>query len=170
MKTSTLLRATLATKYRADLTYDNGVTMTMAGGHNDIKGGTKWIGTDGWVYVNRGAYDASRDDLKKKIQKRQGDKVVEAAAPPKLGDDVIKNRLYNSPGHQRNFLDSVKSRQPTVTPVETAHHSAIPGHLTLIALMLNRTIKWDPVKEVIVGDAEASKLLSREYRAPWKLA
>ena len=159
-----------ATKYRADLTYDNGVTMAMAGDHNEIKGGTKWIGSEGWVHVNRGSYDASRDDLKKKIQKRQGDKVVEAAAPPKLGDDVIKNRLYNSPGHQRNFLDSVKSRQPTVTPVETAHHSAIPGHLTLIALMLNRPIKWDPVKEEIVGDAEASKLLTREYRAPWKLA
>ena len=29
----------------------------------------------------------------------------------------------------RNFIDSVKSRQPTITPVETGHHSAIPGHL-----------------------------------------
>jgi hypothetical protein len=36
--------------------------------------------------------------------------------------------------------------------------------------MTNRTIKWDPAKEVIVGDEDASKLLSREYRGPWKLA
>ena len=63
----------------------------------------------------------------------------------------------------------MKSRQPTVTPVETAHRSATPGHLALIAFLVNRTIKWDPVKEQIIGDEEASKLLTREYRGPWKL-
>jgi len=35
--------------------------------------------------------------------------------------------------------------------------------------MVNRPIKWDPVKEEIIGDLEASKLLTREYRGPWKL-
>jgi hypothetical protein len=69
----------------------------------------------------------------------------------------------------RNFIDCVKSRQPTVTPVETAHHSAIPGHLGLIALLVGRKIKWDAAKEVIVGDQDASKLLTRGYRSPWKL-
>jgi predicted dehydrogenase len=159
-----------ATVYRAEAKYAGGITMTIAGGHDDIKMGTKWIGTDGWVYVNRGAaYDASKPELKQIIKKREGDQVVEAAKAPKLGDDVIKTRLYNTPGHHRNFLDCVKSRQPTVTPVTTAHRSAIPGHLALIALMLNRPVKWDPEKEVINGDTEASKLLGREYRGPWKL-
>jgi predicted dehydrogenase len=158
-----------ATKYRAEAKYANDVTMTIAGGHPDIKMGTKWIGTDGWVYVNRGAYDASKPELKQIVKKRDGDKVVESAAAPKLGDDVIKTRLYNTPGHHRNFLDCVKSREPTVTPVTTAHRSATPGHLALISMMVNRPLKWDPVKEEIIGDAEASKLLGREYRAPWKL-
>jgi predicted dehydrogenase len=158
-----------ATKYRTEAKYPGDILMTIAGGHDDIKMGTKWIGTDGWVYVNRGAYDASKPELKQMIKKREGDKVVDAAKAPKLGDDVIKTRLYNTPGHHRNFLDCVKSRQPTVTPVTTAHHSAIPGHLSLIALMLNRTLKWDAAKEVILDDAEASKKLGREYRAPWKL-
>ena len=158
-----------ATKYRAEAKYAGGITMTIAGGHDDIKMGTRWIGTDGWVYVNRGAYDASKPELKQIIKKREGDKVVEAAKAPKLGDDVIKSRLYNTPGHHRNFLDCVKSRQPTVTPVATAHRSAIPGHLALIALMVNRPLKWDPIKEVIIGDEEASKLLGRDYRGPWKL-
>jgi hypothetical protein len=69
----------------------------------------------------------------------------------------------------RNFLDCVKSRKPTITPVEAAHHSAVPGHLGLIAMLVGRKIKWDPEKEVILDDAEASQLLSRPYRAPWKL-
>src|SRR5262245_14693146 len=34
-------------KYRIELKYPNDVTMIIAGGHSDIKGGTKWIGTDG---------------------------------------------------------------------------------------------------------------------------
>ena len=80
-----------------------------------------------------------------------------------------KVKLYESPGHVRNFLDCVKSRQPTVAPVETGHHSAIPGHLGLISMLTGRKIKWDVAKEEIIGDADASKLLTREYRAPWKL-
>ena len=90
--------------------------------------------------------------------------------------DLAKVRLYRSgevleqKSHYRNFLDCVKSRKPTITPVETAHHSLVPGHLALIAMMVGRKIKWDAKKGVIVGDKEASKLLGREYRAPWKLA
>lgn len=158
-----------ATKYRSEASYAGGITMTIAGGHPDVRMGTKWIGSDGWVWVDRGGYDSSKDDLKQKIQKRVGDKVVDAFKAPKLGDDIIKTRLYATPGHHRNFLDCVKSRKPTVTPVETAHRSATPGHLSLISLMLNRAVKWDPEKEVIVGDEEASKLLTRAYRGDWKL-
>ena len=69
----------------------------------------------------------------------------------------------------RNFIDCVKSRQPTITPVETAHHSAIPGHLGLISMLVGRKIKWDVANEVILDDPEASKLLTRPYRKPWKL-
>lgn len=160
-----------ATKYRAEAKYAGDITMTIAGGHKDIEKGTKWIGTDGWVWVNRGgAYECSNPELRQVIKKRNDKgEVVEAYKAPKLGDDVIKTRLYETPGHHRNFLDCVKSRKPTVTPVETAHASAVPGHLALISLMLNRPVKWDPVKEVILGDEEASKLLGRAYRGDWKL-
>ena len=85
-----------------------------------------------------------------------------------LPEELRKVKLYESPGHQRNFLDCVKSRQPTITPVETAHHSAIPGHLGLISMLVGRKIYWDVATETIIGDPEASKLLTREYRAPWQ--
>jgi hypothetical protein len=32
-----------------------------------------------------------------------------------------------------------------------------------------QTIKWDPDKEEIIGNSDASRLLSRPYRQPWKL-
>ncbi len=142
-----------ATKYRITCKYPNDVTMVIAGGHPDIRSGTKWIGTDGWVWVDRGAQDASNVDLFAQIP-----------------EDKYKVHLYKSDNHHRNFLDCVKSRKPTITPVETAHHSALPGHLGLISMLVGRKLKWDSAKEKILGDAEASKLMSRPYRAPWKLA
>lgn len=143
------------TKYRCTLQYPNDVTMILAGGHDDIKGGTKWIGSEGWVWVNRGAFDCSNESLKEFKE---------------LPEAMRKVKLHKSTNHYRNFLDCVKSRQPTITPVETAHRSAVPGHLALISMLVGRKIRWDAKREVIIGDREASKLLTRSYRKPWKLA
>ena len=46
-------------RYRIELKYPKNITMVIAGGHNDIRSGAKWIGTKGWVSVDRGAFDAS---------------------------------------------------------------------------------------------------------------
>lgn len=62
------------------------------------------------------------------------------------------------------------SRKPAITPVETAHHSAVPGHLGLISMLVRRKIRWDAQAEKIIEDAEASRLLTRPYRLPLKLA
>ncbi len=160
-----------ATKYRAEATYHNGVKMIIAGGHGDIASGTKWIGDKGWVHVDRGRFDCSNPEFKKVIQQRNGDKVVEKAIHVELPDDVAKIRLMKSPtGHQGNFIDCVRTRARTLTPVTTAHRSAVPGHLALISMITGRKIKWDPAKEEIVGDEDAAKLMGREYRGPWKLA
>jgi predicted dehydrogenase len=140
------------TKYKIDLKYPRDITMTIAGGYPEIRMGAKWIGTDGWVWVNRGEYDASTLDWFAKIP-----------------DDQYKVKLYRSDNHQANFIECVKSRKPTITPVETAHHSAIPGHLGLISMMVGRKIKWDADREVILDDSEASSLLTRNYRVPWAL-
>jgi predicted dehydrogenase len=113
------------TKYRIELKYPKDITMIIAGGYPDIRSGTKWIGTDGWVWVDRGGFDATNTDWFQQIPA-----------------DKYTVKLYKS---------------------------AIPGHLGLISMLVGRKIKWDVAKEVIVGDAEASKLLTRPYRQPWKM-
>jgi predicted dehydrogenase len=141
-------------KYRKEVTkYPNDVALTISGGSPAIGMGTKWIGTDGWVWVDRAGIDASNPAWLK------GDS---------LPDDLRKIKLYESSEHRRNFLDSVKSRKPTITPVETAHHSTLPGHLGLISMLVGRKIHWDVAQEKILNDTAASELLSRPYRAPWK--
>jgi predicted dehydrogenase len=144
-----------APQYRFELKYPQGITMTIAGGHPDIKMGVKWIGSEGWVWVDRSGFDASNPDWK------QG---------KYLSRELRKIKLYTSSSHQQNFLDCVRSRQSTITPVEVGHHSAIPGHLCLISMRTGKKIRWDVKDEKIIGDAEASKLLRREYRAPWKMS
>jgi hypothetical protein len=71
--------------------------------------------------------------------------------------------------HYASFIASVKSRERTLTPAEVALRSATPGWLGQIAMLTGRMIKWDPNKMEIVGDAGATKLLSRDMRAPWRL-
>jgi predicted dehydrogenase len=143
------------TKYRIELKYPADITMIIAGGHSDIRSGTKWIGTEGWVWVDRGAFQASNAEWRDYRE---------------LPEEMRKVKLYKSSNHHGNFLACVKSRQPTITPAETAHHSAIPGHLGLISMLVGRKLKWDTATEQIQNDAEASKLLTRDYRPPWKMA
>ena len=45
----------------------------------------------------------------------------------------------------------------------------VTGHLGYIASVVGRKLKWDAAHQQIVDDPEASKLLSREMRAPWHL-
>ncbi|MCC7491503.1 MAG: Gfo/Idh/MocA family oxidoreductase [Fimbriimonadaceae bacterium] len=119
---------------------------------NAIRGGTRWIGADGrWIWVTRGAQDANPRSL---LHER-------------VGPD--EQPLYVSSNHQRNFVDSVLTRRPAITPAETAHRSASLGHLGLIALRLGRTLHWDPVRETFANDAGATQLLGHAARAPWRL-
>jgi predicted dehydrogenase len=149
------------TRYRITLKYPKDITMIIAGGHGDIRSGAKWIGTDGWVWVDRGGFDASNTDWFQKLPEN------------------CTVKLYRSDNHQADFITCVKSRKPTITPANTAHHSALPGHLGLISLLaghdengkrIGRKIRWDPEREVILGDPADAAFLSRPYRPPWRLA
>ncbi|MDA2939298.1 Gfo/Idh/MocA family oxidoreductase [Acidobacteria bacterium AH-259-A15] len=71
--------------------------------------------------------------------------------------------------HVQNFIQSVKSRKKPAAEVEIGHKSVIACHLGNIAARLRRYVRWDAGKEKITGDAQAQKLVGREYRAPWKL-
>lgn len=85
--------------------------------------------------------------------------------PPSV---VIPN--YKGNGIQGDFLHCVKTRQRPFRDVEVAHRTMTVCHLGNIAYWLNRPIKWDPIQEEIIGDAEASRWLSRPLRSPWHLA
>ncbi len=128
--------------------YQDGVTITMSS-KNEM--GTRWIGDNGWVYVNRGKLDASNKAWLSKDFDRG----------PK--------RAYKSADHTRNFIDGVKTRTECICPAETGHRSITPGHLAYVSATVGRKINWDPKKERIIDDRDAEKVLRVDYRRPWKL-
>lgn len=112
---------------------------------------TRFIGSEGWVRIWRGGIDANPKSL----------------LTSKIGDGDV--RLLESPRHDQNFVDSIRSRKEAVSPIGDAVHSDVISHLCNIAVRTGHKIKWDSKKEIILDDAEATAMLSRPLRSGWTL-
>jgi len=66
-----------------------------------------------------------------------------------------------------DFLSTIEMGGRPVCDIEAIHYSTNLSLLGMLSYKLGRSVAWDGAKEVCVGDAEASKLLRREYRKPW---
>ncbi|MBM3878915.1 MAG: Gfo/Idh/MocA family oxidoreductase [Verrucomicrobia bacterium] len=116
-----------------------------------IDHGTAFEGSEGWVLVDRSQIRTSPERL---VEEKFG------------GNDL---RLIQSSNHVRNFLDSIRSRQPAICPIEDAVQADVLCHLSDIATRFPRPLKWDPAKERFAGDAEANRHLKlRPVRSPWQ--
>jgi hypothetical protein len=114
------------------------------------RGGVTFEGSEGWVWVNRGAIEANPKSL----------------LDTEIGPNEV--HLYRSDNHFRNFIDCVLSREEPIAPIEAAHRSITIAHLGNISLRLGRDLKWDPAAERF-SDDEANRMLSRPMRGEWKL-
>ncbi len=126
--------------------YANGVTMTR-----DEANGVLFTGTKGKVETNRGHLKTWPDELKN----------------TKLKPNDV--HLYESNNHYADWLDAIRKRSKPICDIETGCRSVTVCHLGNIAHTLQRPLRWDPEKEVFVGDADANRLLWRPYRQPWHL-
>ena len=134
--------------------YADGVTMRFTGagpGFEGVRQGITFEGSEGWVWVNRGAIEASRASL---LQERAGP------------DEV---HLPVSTHHQQNLLDCIRTREQPIANIEVAVRSDAVCQLGWIAFKLQRKLRWDPALEVFVGDVDANRMLQRTMRAPWRL-
>jgi hypothetical protein len=91
--------------------------------------------------------------------------VKERQTPP----DIHIPNYQGRGGIFGDFLHCVRTRQRPFRDIERAHRTASLCHLGNIAYWLKRPLKWDPVKEEIVGDPEAARWLDRPMREPWRL-
>jgi predicted dehydrogenase len=93
-----------------------------------------------------------------KIQVWDGDKRLIPA------EQLPQPTKLSTVDHMRNFVDAVRDGAPLNAEIEIGFQSSALAHLGTIAARLGRSLKFDPAKREITGDAEANKLLGREYR------
>jgi len=117
----------------------------------DGRNGVLFVGTEGRIEVNRGHLRTWPESLR----------------DHRLGPNDM--HLYRSSNHCQNWLECIRTRRRPICDAEIGCRSATVCHLGAIALWLDRTIRWDPVAERIVGDEYAARWLDRPMRAPYRL-
>ena len=70
--------------------------------------------------------------------------------------------------HVGSFLDAVRENKPTTCTPADAFKSTATVQLAMIALANGCKINWDDEKNEIINNPDASRLLKRNYRPPWK--
>lgn len=84
-------------------------------------------------------------------------------------EDQKKIQAMPDPEPRLNFVEAVKTRQQPANHAEASHRSVTILHLGNVAIRCGRKIHYDPVKEEVIGDDEANRLVSQPMRAPWRL-
>ncbi|MDR3194274.1 MAG: Gfo/Idh/MocA family oxidoreductase [Tannerella sp.] len=150
--------------YETEMLYDNGVIVRGTTDSDEKPNGVLFTGSEGWLFVSRGAYAASPNEpISTKSEALQASD-VRILAP--LGADAL--RLYVSTDHHGNWLESIRTGTKNITPAEVAHRSCTACLLQHIAMKLNRRLYWDPVLERFKNDDEANAMIARPHRPPYQ--
>ncbi len=134
-------------------------TLRHANGHSPYGSGygIVFYGADATMYLDRSGYEIIP----------QGNRSKAATFGKPRVDNFMPAEL--SVPHIRNFLDCVKSRKRPAADVEIGHRATVVPHLGNVALKAGRRIHWDARREQIIGDKDAERFLTRDYRKPYVL-
>lgn len=129
------------------LIYANGIEMEHV---HEKPGGCVFYGENGKLHIDRGVLTSDPESI---------------VAEP-LGADEV--HLYESPGHHRDWVDCIKSREKPLCDVEIGARSATICHLTNLAYAHHKPMNWDP-QQWRFDNAEANDWRDHPRRDPWQL-
>jgi predicted dehydrogenase len=127
---------------RVRMKYADGCELILDG-DNSIKDAAFIEGPDGKVFKG---FKSTIPDLRRKV-----------------------SQLPEPVPQQTDFGDTVRNRKTFALNESNGHRSCTLINLAKIAIRIGRPIRYDPVKERIVGDEEANRLIDQPMRAPWHL-
>jgi len=127
----------------------------------------KLYGEKGTLSCSTMQYDFVPDGDGKKIH---GDVVYEREKYPEdlKEKDIELNAAPAMRRHMLNFLEAIDTGTRPVADIEEGHISTASCILANLSMQLNRPLRYNPAAREITGDPEATALLHRNYRAPWK--
>ncbi len=143
----------------ARVLYADGVEITHRNGN-----GIMFYGDKGKLYVNRGKFQLWIGEQEKANDVNECSAILKELLPPNAV------RLYSSYDHLGDWLKSMQTRKPPICDVEIGHRTATVCNLVNAVYFYRRAIKWDPARETFNDGTGDPSWLTREYRAPWKLA
>ena len=143
--------------------YDNGISVLTSGGYPN---GIKYEGSEGWIFVSRGAYVASSSDP---IAKEESKKALDASDPKILESKIGPNEthLYKIDDQHGNWLDCIQSRKDPISPVDMGHMACVVCLISHIAMKIPRKLHWNSKAERFINDDQANALLTRSQRKPY---
>ncbi|TDE10547.1 Gfo/Idh/MocA family protein [Dyadobacter psychrotolerans] len=133
--------------------YANGVELTCEQTPTS-KPSIKYTGSDGWILVADfpGTIKASNPQI--------------LTSRPGKGELDLSQTLWD----KTDFIEAVKTRRKTLEPIEVGHRTISISQIGLIACQIGEKLKWDPAKELFVGNNAANALLASPLaRKEWIL-
>lgn len=137
--------------FRIEYRYADGLRVIMSTVEDSKAWGTKFVGTQGWIFTENDRLETNPQNLR----------------TVKLKD--TDERLFVSNHHHRNFIDAVLNRGRTAAGPESSQRAATMCHLGAISAALGRAIKFDPATESFPDDSEAQAKVLRPLRGGWSL-
>jgi len=127
---------------------------------NKYPSGVRYEGDEGWISAGPGRLPDTGEIPPDLLD--ASDKTVFTS---EIGANEI--HLFKTDSLHGNWVDCVKTRNLTLIPAEVGHRSCSLALLGDIAMHIGRRLKYDPAKEMFLGDDEANAMLSRPQRAPY---
>jgi predicted dehydrogenase len=137
-------------------TYENRTGNGLA--INGKSGAILFHGTEGTLMIDRQGFEIVPE------KRGSGDKAVDRMDALK-----VENSNQHHLDHMHDFLECVKSRKTPIADIEIGHRSTSTALLGNIAYRTGRRIEWDAARERVVGDRDAQRYVSREYRKGYTL-
>jgi predicted dehydrogenase len=147
---------------------------TAAPAARDRRVEIEFRGTKGTLYLFSDGYEIVPDEITpnefpaRTPTDRQYERGYRTGARPLIEPVKRTGGDADTAHHARNFLDCVKSRAACSCDIETGHRSTTA---TLIANVAHKTrsyLEWDRESERFTNNADANRLLTYGYRAPYK--
>ena len=123
---------------------------------DQISHGKCFFGTKASLLLHRGGYVITDEVAGGKVGLTQ---------TPVDGEDYYEFQRR----HLGLFLENVRNRIQPFANIDAGHYATMAGHLMNVAYRAGRKICWDGEREQVVNDPQANAMVTRQYRAPWKL-
>ncbi len=154
------------TAYHIEALYPNDVRVIV---DDKFKNGVLFEGSEGWIFVTRGAEKVTASDPDHpnagKTGPLQSSKPEILTTP--LDDQAV--RLHKSTNHFGDFLEGIRTRKDPVAHVDAGSYTFNAISAMWVGMKLKRKLKYDPAKAEFPGDDEANRLRSRPQRPAYSV-